>query len=475
MRLNFKLHVCLDELDQPRLICGLRVLILFRFFPLFRVQVFTVLPRVSMTSINPSSATIFTPRMTGTDEDIIIDGEPVSEYPCGTSKGWSEWVDQELKNPSTCDILSWAGVLDAIFISKACDIHIEARMLRHVVRRWSTETHTFICSWGEFTPTLEDVATIFHLPLCGSQDPFHIVLTTKDKLKFEALRKGAPTSPSTSLRFSNWIQFFGDGNQDEPCRIVAFVSLWLGRFLFCDFSQDCLHERIFPLALAIARGSMIPLAPMFLGHLYRLLDQILFLEKGTAGTMAVETFVNSSFLQIFLWLRFKGIKVSPLPYPKARSPVDSDAGSYVLGNLPLICRWSRRMQRKGQKILELLDDVEQFIFRPYCALSEGFRSIPLYADSDVLMEALAMPTQGCRLRREALLSAACLPLPTFGDDHSDVSVHYSPYRVRRQLGFDQGVPSRPNHGDSLTLHRVFWTGDSVPGDGRPLALALASR
>ncbi|CAL8089773.1 unnamed protein product [Prunus armeniaca] len=214
---------------------------------------------------------------------------------------------------------------------------------------------------------------------------------------------------------------------------------------------------------------------MFLGHLYRLLDQIQFLEKGTAGTMAVETFVNSSFLQIFLWERFKGVEVSPLPYPKARSLVDSDAGSYVPGILPLICRWSRRMQRKGQNFLELLDDVEQFTFRPYCALSEAFRSIPLYADFDVLMEALAMPTQGCRLRREALLSAACLPLPTFGDDHTEVSVHYSPYRVRRQLGFDQGVPSHPNHGDSLTLHRVFWTGDSVPRDGRPLALALASR
>ncbi|CAL8175194.1 unnamed protein product [Prunus armeniaca] len=145
------------------------------------------------------------------------------------------------------------------------------------------------------------------------------------------------------------------------------------------------------------------------------------------------------------------------------------------GSLPLICRWSRRMQRKGQNFLELLDDVEQFIFRPYCASSEGFRSMPLYADSDALMEALAMPTQGCRLRREALLSAACLPLPTFGDDHLEISVHYSPYRVRRQLGFDQGVPSRPNHGGSLTLHRVFWTGDGVPGDGRPLALALASR
>ncbi|CAL2270689.1 unnamed protein product [Prunus armeniaca] len=257
-----------------------------------------------MTSINPSSILrdhLYSiddrlkrgrppPLLKSADEDIIIDEEPASEttpvvdpasisrccierglfptvplffqYPYGTSKGWSEWVDRELRNPSTCDILSRAGVLDAIFISKACDIRIEAKMLQHVVRRWSTETHTFVCSWGEFAPTLEDVANIFHLPLCGSQYPFHIALTPKDKLKLEILRKGAPTSPSTSLRFSNWIQFFENVNRNEPCGLAAFISLWLGRFIFCDFSQDCLHERVFPLALAIAHSSTLPLAPI---------------------------------------------------------------------------------------------------------------------------------------------------------------------------------------------------------------------
>ncbi|KAI5317016.1 hypothetical protein L3X38_036723 [Prunus dulcis] len=94
------------------------------------------------------------------------------------------------------------GVLDAIFLSKACDIHVEAKMLCHVVRRWSAETNTFICLWGEFTPTLKDVANIFHLPICGCQDPLNVALTQDDKKKLEILWKGASTAPSTSLRFS---------------------------------------------------------------------------------------------------------------------------------------------------------------------------------------------------------------------------------------------------------------------------------
>ncbi|PQQ07626.1 uncharacterized protein Pyn_10136 [Prunus yedoensis var. nudiflora] len=159
--------------------------------------------------------------------------------------------------------------------------------------------------------------------------------------------------------------------------------------------------------------------------------------------MAVETLLNSSFLQVFLWERFKGVEVSPLPYSKAKQSVDSDDGSYVPKRLPLICRWSRRMQRKGQNFLELLDNVESFIFRPYCALSEGFKHIPFYADSDDLIEVPATTARA--------------------------------HRVRRQLGFDQGVPSDPSHGDPFSLHKVLWTGDNIPEDGGLFALALADK
>lgn len=106
-------------------------------------------------------------------EDAVMDGEPAPEitpmvdpasiarcciengmfpavplffqYPCSTSDGWSEWVDCELKDLSTYDILCRSGMLDVIFLSKPCDILIEAEILRHVVRRRGTEMHTFIC------------------------------------------------------------------------------------------------------------------------------------------------------------------------------------------------------------------------------------------------------------------------------------------------------------------------------------------
>ncbi|VVA24431.1 PREDICTED: Receptor cytosolic serine/threonine-kinase RBK1 [Prunus dulcis] len=239
------------------------------------------------------------------------------QYPCSISDGWSEWVDYELKDLSTCDILCRAGMLDVIFLSKPCNILIEAEMLRHVVRRRGTETHFYL---------LEDAASIFHLPICGNQDPFNVAQTHENRQKLEVLRKGAPTAPSTSLQFSNWILYSWDANRNEPCRLATLISLWLGKFIFCDFSQDYLHE------------------------------------------------------------------------------------------------WFRRMQRNGQNFLELLDDVENFIFRPYCVLLEEFKHVPLYSDSDGLVEAPVMTAEVRQLRKEALLSVACLPLPTLGDEGF---VHYS--------------------------------------------------
>ncbi|PQM42011.1 uncharacterized protein Pyn_17871 [Prunus yedoensis var. nudiflora] len=210
---------------------------------------------------------------------------------------------------------------------------------------------------------------------------------------------------------------------------------------------------------------------MFLGHLYMLLDQCQILEKNATGTMGVETLLNSGFLQVFLWEHIKGLDVCPLPYSRALQSADMGNGSFMPDSLPLVCRWFKRMQRKGQKFLGLLDDIEYFIFRPYGTLAETFTFVPFYADVDDVVEVPAVMSQGCCFRRYSLLNVACLPLPTLGDSRSEISVIYSPHRVRRQLGLNQGVPANPNHGDPLLLHRVFWGHRNIPDSARPPFLA----
>ncbi|PQM34659.1 uncharacterized protein Pyn_40296 [Prunus yedoensis var. nudiflora] len=254
-----------------------------------------------------------------------------------------------------------------------------------------------------------------------------------------------------SFRFNSWVKHFGDKDKRHSCSFYALVSLWLGKFVFCDFSPDCMHERVFPLALAIARGDVIPLAPMFLGYLYRLLDQVHLLEKGAAGTMAVESFLNSSFLQVFLWEHINGLAVHPLPHSQAGLFVRAGDDSYTPDVPLLISRWFRRKPRKGQNFLELLDDIQHFVFRPYTKVPVGFAHVSFYAG---VGETSIIIPRGEQSRKDAYLNMAGLPLFTFGDDHSEVSVHYLTHRVRRQFGLDQGVPTRPDFRHPLEMHKL---------------------
>ncbi|CAL8120623.1 unnamed protein product [Prunus armeniaca] len=119
----------------------------------------------------------------------------------------------------------------------------------------------------------------------------------------------------------------------------------------------------------------------------------------------------------------------------------------------------------------LLDNVENFIFRLYGTSAETFTFVPFYADvSDTVEVPAAMPQRG-QFRKYAMLNVAPIPLPTLGDSRSEISVPYSPYRVKRQFGLDQGVPSSPNHADPFVLHSVFWSNDPIPNSCRPIVLA----
>lgn len=60
--------------------------------------------------------------------------------------------------------------------------------LEFLMSRWSIKTHIFVASWGEFGPTVEDVATLTSLPLFGDAQVAHFKPTDKDsKARHDAL------------------------------------------------------------------------------------------------------------------------------------------------------------------------------------------------------------------------------------------------------------------------------------------------
>ena len=51
-------------------------------------------------------------------------------------------------------------------------------------------------------------------------------------------------------------------------RRVAFITFWLCKFIFGSHPHYAMKPLYFRLAIKISAGVSLPLAPMFLGHLY---------------------------------------------------------------------------------------------------------------------------------------------------------------------------------------------------------------
>uniref|UniRef100_A0A2N9EMJ3 Aminotransferase-like plant mobile domain-containing protein n=1 Tax=Fagus sylvatica TaxID=28930 RepID=A0A2N9EMJ3_FAGSY len=158
------------------------------------------------------------------DWDWTVSGlEPVSidfDFPCAASKDWSHWVDLEILDLDFWDSLRDAGVHWSILISRSCNMFRDTEPLREVLKRWCPSTHTFFFSWGELTPTLEDVTNHWMLPILGEHSFSSIELFAEEEEIAAALRR------QSSTRLSGWPSHFMH-RKEAPVRRATFVLYWL--------------------------------------------------------------------------------------------------------------------------------------------------------------------------------------------------------------------------------------------------------
>lgn len=147
------------------------------------------------------------------------------------------WVDIrfESKTQSTRIYRDWAtefnvqnmgDILTEALVRKAVDVSLDIFIIRShadlefLVSRWSTKMHTFITSWEEFTPTLEDILVMFHLPVLVDEGPMGLVMSKREKEKVRLL--------SAALKFQI--------NSSIPPRLdtISF-STFLCRFVSCQW------------------------------------------------------------------------------------------------------------------------------------------------------------------------------------------------------------------------------------------------
>ena len=204
-------------------------------------------------------------------------------------------MDNELSDTGFMGLLQRAGVLKAIVSSRCLSNFWDLFNLRHLVHRLCTTTHTFFFSYGEVTMTFEDVANQLLLPILKDVDPATLELSPEE----EAVEVELKRRMSGNAKLSYWVS--SSSKFSESARHAAFVMFWLCKFVFGSYPHYVLKPLYFRLAIKISIGVSLPLALMFLGHLYVQLDILWSDESQASSCHIVTSSVHSTILQHLLY------------------------------------------------------------------------------------------------------------------------------------------------------------------------------
>ena len=396
---------------------------------------------------------------------------------------WFHWVDTLY--PKYESLWKKVGIFEAIMSTKFC-IAKNKDLVFGVAEKWCPTTNTFVFPWGEATITLEDVMVLGGYPVLG--DPVFAPLDNHEmkdvEEKLVVARKEPWRSRQAKCSTSAWMDMFiNSGSEIEH---EAFLAAWLSTFVFPSHNATVLvNKNVFPIAVHLARGNPIALAPAVLASIYKdlglLKNTIVGLTKNAlvvGDKEQLEVILESPFylVQIWVWERFQNLQ----PQPNLFNNGD-----------PMLSRW-HKVNLKALKIdnvrLALDSAAEDFIWRPYVR----------YAGK-------------CRLFYQE--SEFCAPVDTILDNNELVSIvrclrvselvglgcfieQYLPHRVAMQFGMDQDVPGcvarfnetqaiawknycRPISDENLyfpsrlfeadvTMHYAMWWKQSVLGHQDPV-------
>lgn len=190
--------------------------------------------------------------------------------------------------------------------------------------------------------------------------------------------------------------------------------------------------------MKIACGQVISLASLFLELCYHELDQLHTLIEQVASSAPLKSFLCVSFLQIFLWERIKGLKITSYPSGTVKNHFVIYSLSYLPEKLLLACP---KIPAKKQDFLELLDDMNSFVFGPYMSIPEGFTFMMFFyrcclwwwSNCDVNS---SIWESGFPFVNWKIVDCVGLFHSFPGEDSEEMCAVYSLFWMRWQLGFD---------------------------------------
>ncbi|KAL9441542.1 hypothetical protein AB3S75_020106 [Citrus x aurantiifolia] len=342
-------------------------------------------------------------------------------------KNWGAWVEKM----APLHEYTWkkAGIYDAI-LNSTYEIRRNYDFIVGLAEKWCPETKSFIFCWGEATITLEDMM-IAGYSVSGS--PVFSPLETDELLETEEKLNQARTELSrTAARKAYqgaWLKKFMDS--ESEIEHEAFLVLWLSRFVLpSSFRVNRVISRnVFPIAVHLAKGTRIALAPAVLASIY--IDLNLFKEKIASLSVVdkwedkdskLEVTTRSPFqlLQIWAWERFTDLRPKP---------------NLIKNGEPRFARWHKLMINV-ENVRTVLDSAQgSFDWRPYAKPLNNWKLPMFYVEKEVSVLADG------DLSEELQSFARCMCVSELVGLEKDCIEQYLPHRVAMQFGMDQDLPT----------------------------------
>ncbi|KFK35845.1 hypothetical protein AALP_AA4G044400 [Arabis alpina] len=334
-----------------------------------------------------------------------------------------------------------AGIFEAIQAS-VYKIPKDQSLVLSLVEKWCSQTKSFVFPWGEATITLEDVMLLLGFSVLGSSvsaplDSFSLEM--RDVL--EKLKKGREENCSSDgcVSQKSWISSFMNRDDEKKIEHEAFLTLWLSNYVFPDAYRLSISKNVFPLAVRLARGERVALAPAVLASLYRDLSRIHGFRKSDNKVKLESLF---KLVQVWIWERFSSIS------PHARE---------IKNGEPRIARWSIRKKKCERNDGRLSFD--GFEWRPYGKTIRNWNPPKFYVEEGKWLSVDES------LDDEFVSFARCLRVAKLGG--IGFVEDYYPNRVAMQFGLDQDLPRLVTYLSDLT-EKEAWDDYNKSLDGEKL-------
>ncbi|KAL4363683.1 hypothetical protein GQ457_04G001690 [Hibiscus cannabinus] len=345
------------------------------------------------------------------------------------ASNWSIWVDKMrvLHEPA------WkkAGIFESI-LNSTYQIKRNSDLVLGLAEKWCCETKSFIFSWGEASVTLEDVMILAGFSVLGS--PVFAPLETEESKEVEESLKSARIeivrSKAKKACPRLWMQRFMDsGGEFEH---EAFLAFWLSRYVFTN-AHETIREHVFSIAVHLARGTRLALAPAVLASVYRdlclLKDAITASKKmGKDEVFKLTLWSPFQLVQVWAWERFAELRPQPNPITKGE---------------PRLVQW----HDVSCKVENVRLASGSFEWRPYTMQIDNWKQPKFYRENEVCIWTTA------RLDKELESFVRCLKVSELVG--LDCIEQYLPHRVARQFGMDQDIPGSVPQSKNQT-HETAW-------------------